>query len=32
MAGTEYNTGCVRLSYYDKANHDKVRNAAMDDL
>ena len=32
MAGTKYNTGCVRLSYYDKANHEKVRNAAMDDL
>lgn len=32
MAGTKYNTDCVRLSYYDKANHEKVRNAAMDDL
>lgn len=32
MSGTKYNTGCVRLSYYDKANHEKVRNAAMDDL
>ena len=32
MSGTEYDTGCVRLSYYDKANSDKVRKAAMDDL
>ncbi len=32
MSGTEYLTGCVRLSYYDKINHEKVRSAAMDDL
>ena len=32
MSGTEYDTGCVRLSYYDKANSDKVRKVAMDDL
>lgn len=32
MAGTKYNTAMVRLSYYDKANSEKVRNAAMDDL
>ena len=32
MAGTEYDTACVRLSYYDKANAEKVRNAAIDDL
>lgn len=32
LAGTKYNTGCVRLSYFDKANSEKVRNAAMDDL
>ncbi len=32
MSGTEYNTAMVRLSYYDKANSEKVRNAAMDDL
>jgi hypothetical protein len=32
MAGTKYNTAMVRLSYYDRANSEKVRNAAMDDL
>lgn len=32
MAGTEYGTACVRLSYYDKANSEKVHSAAMDDL
>ena len=32
ISGTKYLTGCVRLSYYDKVNHDKVRKAAMDDL
>ena len=32
MAGTEHDTACVRLSYYDKANAEKVRNAAIDDL
>lgn len=32
MSGTEYNTAMVRLSYYDKANSEKVRSAAMDDL
>ena len=32
IAGTKYLTGCVRLSYYDKVNHEKVRSAAMDDL
>ena len=25
-------TAAVRLSYYDKANSEKVRSAAMDDL
>ena len=28
----KYDTACVRLSYYDKANSEKVRSAAMDDL
>ena len=32
MAGRESHTAMVRLSYYDKANSEKVRNAAMDDL
>lgn len=32
IADTKYDTGCVRLSYYDKANSEKVRNAVMDDL
>ena len=32
MAGTKYNTACVRLSYYDKANSTKALNSAMDDL
>ena len=32
MEGIEYHTGKVRLSYHDKANSEKVRNAAMDDL
>lgn len=32
MAGTEHDTACVRLSYYDKANAEKVHNAAIDDL
>ena len=32
ISGIEYNTACVRLSYYDKANSEKVRSAAMDDL
>ena len=32
MAGTQYNTAMVCLAYYDKANSEKVRNAAMDDL
>lgn len=32
MSGTEYDTAMVRLAYYDKANSEKVRNAAMDDL
>lgn len=32
MAGTKSHTAMVRLSYYDKANSEKVRNAAMDDL
>lgn len=30
--GTGYETGKVVLTYRDKANSDKVRNAAMDDL
>lgn len=30
--GVSYHTGCVRLTYYDKANTDKVRQAAFDDL
>lgn len=32
IEGTSYNTGAVRLTYYDKINSDKVQNAAMDDL
>ena len=32
VEGTDYQTGKVMLSYYDKANSDKVRKAAMDDL
>ena len=32
ISGMKYDTACVRLSYYDKVNSDKVRNAAMDDL
>ena len=32
VEGFEYHTGKVKLSYYDKANGEKVRNAAMDDL
>lgn len=32
IEGTKYHTAAVRLSYYDKANSEKVRNAAMDDL
>ena len=32
IPGMKYDTACVRLSYYDKVNSDKVRNAAMDDL
>lgn len=32
MAGTKYSTAAVRLSYYDKANSEKVRSSAMDDL
>ena len=32
MSGTEYDTAMVRLAYHDKANSEKVRNAAMDDL
>ena len=32
ISGTEYHTACVRLSYYDKANSEKVRSSAMDDL
>lgn len=32
IEGTEYHTAAVRLSYYDKANSDKVRQSAMDDL
>lgn len=32
MEGTEYKTGKVRLSYYDKINYEKVRSSAMDDL
>ena len=31
-AGTKYNTAAVRLGYYDKANSEKVRSSAMDDL
>lgn len=30
--GTQYQTGAVRLTYYDKTNSDKVLNSAMDDL
>jgi hypothetical protein len=32
MEGTEYHTGMVRLSYYDKINSVKVLDSAMDDL
>ncbi|MBR4512800.1 MAG: hypothetical protein IKO59_08455 [Bacteroidales bacterium] len=32
IAGTKYLTGCVRLSYFDKANSEKVRSSAIDDL
>lgn len=32
MSGIEYNTAMIRLAYHDKANSEKVRNAAMDDL
>ena len=33
LVGDDYGLkGRVRLSYYDKANSEKVRNAAMDDL
>lgn len=32
MSGTEYDTACVRLAYYDKANSTKALNSAMDDL
>lgn len=32
MSGTEHLTACVCLSYIDKANSEKVRSAAMDDL
>lgn len=32
IEGTKYLTGAVKLSYSDKANSDKVRKAAMDDL
>lgn len=30
--GTEYKTGAVKLTYYDKINSSKVQNAAMGDL
>ncbi len=30
--GSKYNTAMVRLSYYDKANSEKVRSSAIDDL
>lgn len=32
IEGTKFYTAAVRLSYYDKANSDKVRKSAMDDL
>lgn len=32
IEGTKYHTAAIRLSYYDKANSEKVRSAAMDDL
>ena len=32
LSGTVYHTAAVRLSYYDKANSEKVRSSAMDDL
>ncbi|MBR4219224.1 MAG: hypothetical protein IKR71_09320 [Bacteroidales bacterium] len=33
MPGSKkYDTGMVRLSYYDKANSEKVRSSAIDDL
>lgn len=31
-AGSKHNTAMVRLSYTDKANSEKVRSAAIDDL
>lgn len=32
IAGTGYQNGAVRLSYYDKVNSAKVRSSAIDDL
>lgn len=32
IEGTKFYTAAVRLSYYDKANSEKVRQSAMDDL
>ena len=32
LVGTQNNTACVRLTYFDKANSEKVCNSAMDDL
>ena len=32
ISGTKYNTAAVRLGYYDKANSEKVRSSAIDDL
>ena len=32
IEGTQYMTGAVMITYYDRINSDKVNNAAMDDL
>ena len=32
IPGSNHDEGLVRLSYYDKANSEKVRSSAMDDL
>ena len=32
VPGSDHDEGIVRLSYYDKANSEKVRSSAIDDL
>lgn len=32
IEGTQYMTGAVMITYYDRINSDKVNNAEMDDL